>query len=114
MSGIIDRILIRSSSSQGVSLDRTLGTVASITLTIGVYRVLSAAMKSNGCRMPSTGIANLICLLIGSGANKLQCKEMESGILDNGVLVKLKGSCHCRSVSFVVRRFILCCFCLVY
>jgi len=108
MSGIIDRILIKSSSSQGLSLDRTLGTVASITLTIGVYRVLSAAMKSNGSRMPSTGVANLICLLIGSGANKLmQCKEMESGILDNGVLVKLKGSCHCRSVSFVV-RFLLC------
>jgi len=108
MPGVIDAIQLRS-SSQGLSLDRTLGTVATISLTIGVYRVLSAAMKSNGGRMPSTGFVDLIkvcvsSLLLGSGVNKMmQYKEMESGILDSGVLVKLKGSCHCRSVSFVVR-----------
>jgi len=113
MPGVFDAIQLKS-SSQGLSLDRTLGTVASITITIGIYRVLSAAMKSNGGRMSSSGLAELIkvtigSLLLGNGANKLmQYKEhMESGLPDNGVLVNLKGSCHCRSVSFMVSLFLV-------
>ena len=112
MPGVIEAIQLKS-SSQGLSLDRTLGTVVSITLTLGLYRVLSAAMKSNGGRMSSSGVADLIkvtvgSLLLGNGVNKLmQCKDhAESDILDNGILVDLKGSCHCSSVSFMVSSFL--------
>ena len=94
-------------SSQNFSLDRTLGSVASITLTLGLYRVL----KSAGGRLSNSGVLDLvkICLtslLIGEGVKK-RLLNFEDGAADGGGYVKrLTGSCHCKSVSFVVRDWL--------
>ena len=93
-------------SHNGLSLDRTLGTVASASLALGLYRVLSKAIKSDGGKVSNSNLLHLVKVCLGSlmlgKSNVLQDIEYMEEMVQTGELVKFQGSCHCRSVLFTV------------
>ncbi|GFH59719.1 hypothetical protein CTEN210_16195 [Chaetoceros tenuissimus] len=94
-------------SHNGLSLDRTLGTVASASLALGLYRVLSKAIKSDGGKVSNSNLLHLVKVCLGSlmlgKSNALQDIEDMEEMVHTGELVKFQGSCHCRSVLFTLR-----------
>ena len=121
LSTILDAIVktseqLQIKSNQTFSLDRTLGSLASITLTLGLYRIL----KSMKGKISNSGVVDLvkICLTsllmgdVNDAQRRLKGRDIDfSASADSvfeddsnggGYVKRLTGSCHCRSVSFVV------------
>jgi hypothetical protein len=129
LSTILDAIVktseqLQIKSNQTFSLDRTLGSLASITLTLGLYRIL----KSMKGKISNSGVVDLvkICLtsLLMGDVKDAQRRLKGRGDIDfsasadsvfeddsngGGYVKRLTGSCHCRSVSFVVSVSFLFC-----
>lgn len=126
-SSLMDRLVLKYSSntSNSLSLDhRTLGTVATISITLGVYRILSAVAASRSdSKQPLTmsEVFELIRLCLGSlflgnskaftnggGQNgwslrsKNGATSVSGATANNREMKRFDGSCHCQSVRFVV------------
>lgn len=137
MASLMDRLILKynnnSSHPNFLSLDRTVGTLASISITLGVYRIVSAALKSdtNGT-LSMNKVVELIRVYLGSlvvgnsnvgGGDCIEkgrhgwtwrkkigtfitgdtTRDGMGADASSGKMKKIRGSCHCQSVRFHLR-----------
>jgi hypothetical protein len=102
-------------ASSKMDIDRTIGTIASLSLTLGLYRFVSAMVKG---KLNETRAWTFVRVLIGAALTK-RLQEFSSlkgtrnghdkhargfvGTSDQiGDYTVLDGSCHCNSICFTV------------